>query len=95
MNLLIQYCKHAKLQPLFVMQTLNPYAYDSLQKLTPIVEKLNAMVVQNGFTLCNLWVDKKENYTKGTLTDVMHLGQLGWYKVDEAIYDYFFKNNLP
>jgi D-alanine transfer protein len=91
MKMLIQLCKYYKMKPLFVMQTLNPNAYDGLEKLTPLVNEVDAYVKQNGFTIINFWADKKENYTKGTLTDVMHFGEYGWYQIDEAIYNYFSK----
>ncbi|MEY4877506.1 MAG: D-alanyl carrier protein:peptidoglycan D-alanyltransferase [Bacteroidota bacterium] len=90
-KMLIQLCKYYKMKPLFVMQALNPNAYDGLEKMTPLVNEVDSIIKQNGFTMINFWADKKENYTKGTLTDIMHLGEYGWYQIDEAIYNYFSK----
>jgi len=36
-----------------------------------------------------LWTSDTTRFEPGILTDVMHLGPLGWYRVDSALATYF------
>ena len=41
-----------------------------------------------------MWSWNKKDYVDGSLTDVMHMGELGWVQVDKAIYDYFIQGKM-
>ena len=36
-----------------------------------------------------MWTYKKENYEMGTLTDIVHSGELGWVKINQKIIEHF------
>lgn len=38
-----------------------------------------------------MWTYKKEDYEMNSLTDIVHLDELGWIKVNQKIIDYFMK----
>jgi D-alanine transfer protein len=86
---LLDFLEHEKAQPFFIIQPLNPYAYSNLPEMTPTMDSVRNMIAQHGFKFLDMWTDDTARYTPGTLTDVQHLGPLGWYRVDSALTTYF------
>ena len=78
---------HAK--PCFILQPLNPYVYTNLREVDPTMDRIRRELHGHGFDYLDLWVSDTTDFRPGTLTDVMHLGPLGWYRVDSAIAAYF------
>jgi poly-D-alanine transfer protein DltD len=78
---------HAK--PLFILQPLNPYVYENLRELDPVMGTVRDAIRDHGFTCFDMWTSDTSTFRPGTLTDIMHLGPLGWYRVDSALQAYF------
>lgn len=78
---------HAK--PLFILQPLNGHVYGNLGELDPLMEEVQRVIADHGFACYDLWTSDADALRPGTLTDVMHLGALGWYRVDSALNAYF------
>jgi poly-D-alanine transfer protein DltD len=71
----------------FVILPLNPYYYANLDELDPVMQELAATVRKNGYSCLNFWATRSEEFEKGVLSDVMHLSDYGWYRVDRFIAD--------
>lgn len=78
---------HAK--PYFILQPLNPYVYTNLKEIDPTMARIRQELDARDFRYFDLWVSDTNHFQPGTLTDVMHLGPLGWYRVDSAMATYF------
>ena len=87
---LLKILKEYKIKPLFLMQDLNPYIYvenrDSMQNILFAIKK---KITEYGYGYLDMWTYNKSNYEMGTLTDVMHTGELGWIKIDKKIIEHF------
>lgn len=86
---LLGFLKVSGAKPLFVIQPLNPYVYTNVQELTPTMVAVRRAIEGHGFTALDMWVDDTARFEPGTLTDVMHLGPLGWSRIDSAITAFF------
>ncbi|MBK7945989.1 MAG: hypothetical protein IPJ85_12110 [Flavobacteriales bacterium] len=86
---LLGYLKQEGADPLFVLQPLNPYVYTNLHDADATMDEVRSLVEGHGFTLLDQWSSDPERFTPGVLTDVMHLGALGWYQVDSALMAHF------
>jgi len=91
---LVKFGKLLKTKPLFIMQNLNPHAYQELEKYHDILNEIKTTLESNGFEYLDMWSWNKKDYVDGSLTDVMHMGELGWVQVDKAIYDYFIQGKM-
>jgi D-alanine transfer protein len=90
-KMLVKFLKKYNVNTYFIIQPLNPYTYDNLQELTPLLTEVKTELSKNSFTYYDMYTADTTHYQKGILTDVMHLGNLGWYKADSAIYTHFYK----
>ncbi len=90
--LLLSYLKKEHCKTLFVMQPLNPLCYQNLPEMDPLLNEIGTAVEKNGFGYLDLQVSDKSKYTIGMLSDFQHLGEYGWYLVDQKINDYFFQS---
>lgn len=86
---LLDYLKATNAKPFFILQPLNPYVYTNLKALDPTMNAVRQELDQAGFRYLDMWVTDTADFQPGTLTDVMHLGPLGWYRVDSAMATYF------
>jgi D-alanine transfer protein len=89
-KMLLDLIRYYNIDAYFVIPPLNPLAYDNLNELEPQINEIQQEVERNKFECYNMYVSDSNHYAKGILTDVMHLGELGWYKVDSAIYHHFY-----
>jgi D-alanine transfer protein len=89
LDLLLGFLKREGADPLFVLQPLNPYVYTNLRDADPAMDEVRSQVQGHGFALLDLWSSDTARFEPGVLTDVMHLGALGWYKVDSALMAHF------
>lgn len=71
----------------FVLMPLNPYFYENIHVMDPVIASLRQELKASGFPCLDLWTSDKAGYDKGILRDVMHLGDYGWYQVDKFIVD--------
>ncbi len=90
---LLELLKKSGCEPFFVMQPLNPLVFKNLKELDPVLKRVEEEIKKNGFTLLNLHDPDPAHYEKGMLNDFQHMGEAGWYRVDEGIYEHFIKKN--
>jgi D-alanine transfer protein len=72
-------------KPSFVIQPLNPYVYDDLASFQDIMKQILAECAHYNFPCLNLYEAEKARYTPGILNDGMHMGDVGWNRVNEFI----------
>lgn len=90
---LLQLLKEYKIKPLFVMQDLHPFIYTKDRKnILPVLALVKASVTSAGFEYLDMWSYTKADYINGELKDKMHLGELGWMKVNRKIVEHFNLN---
>lgn len=82
---LLGYLKTMHAKPYFILQPLNPYVYINLKDVDPTINAIRDELDSHGFRYLDMWVSDTADFVPGTLTDVMHLGPLGWYRVDSAM----------
>jgi D-alanine transfer protein len=83
--------QYYKVDAYFMIQGLNPYAFEDLSKLNPTIEAIDAEIHGRGFESYNMFTSDKSKYVKGTLNDIMHTGEYGWLKADSAVLHHYFK----
>lgn len=89
MNLLAL-LKEYKIKPLFVMQDLHPSIYtEGREEILPLLATIKASVVGAGFEYLDMWSYREADYVNGKLKDKMHLGELGWVKINKKIIEHF------
>ena len=86
---LLDFLKTTHAKPYFILQPLNPYVYTNLKDIDPTMDRIRQELDARNFSYLDLWVSDTARFLPGTLTDVMHLGPLGWYRVDSAMAAYF------
>lgn len=89
LRLLLGFLQAEKARPLFILQPLNPFVYTNLHEADATMDDVRQEVRAHGFDLLDLWTTDTARFQPGVLTDVMHLGALGWYKVDSALVEHF------
>ncbi|MBK8497708.1 MAG: hypothetical protein IPL52_02545 [Flavobacteriales bacterium] len=86
---LLDYLAARNASPYFVLQPLNPFVYTNLSDLDPTMVAIRGALNSHGFDYLDMWSSDPTEFDPGTLTDVMHLGPLGWYQVDSAMVEHF------
>ncbi|MBP7515936.1 MAG: hypothetical protein KA791_15420 [Flavobacteriales bacterium] len=86
---LLDYLKDRHAKPYLILQPLNPYVYTNLKDVDPTMDRIRQELDARDFTYLDLWIDDTADFQPGVLTDVMHLGPLGWYRIDRALAAYF------
>ena len=87
---LLELLKSYKIKPLFVMQDLHPYVFEkNRDEMTTIISTIKSKIEENNYGYLDMWTYKKENYEMGTLTDIVHSGELGWVKINQKIIEHF------
>lgn len=81
----LQFLKEKDVHALVVMQPLNPYVYKDAKLIQPIARELASICKQTGMHYFDM---SQDEYVPGTMRDGMHLGELGWVRVDHEIVKY-------
>ena len=90
---LLEYLETYKIKALFVMQDLNPYAFaNNREEANKLMQIIKSKVLEHNFEYLDMWSNKREDYEIGTLTDIVHMGELGWVRINRAIINHFMKN---
>ena len=90
---LLEYLETYKIKALFVMQDLHPYAFaNNREEANKLMQIIKSKVLEHNFEYLDMWSNKKEDYEIGTLTDIVHMGELGWVRINRAIINHFMKN---
>ncbi|MCT7585491.1 D-alanyl-lipoteichoic acid biosynthesis protein DltD [Aliarcobacter butzleri] len=89
---LLDFLDKYKIKPLFIMQDLNPYVFaDNRENANELMATIKSKVLEHNFEYMDMWTYKKEDFEMNSLTDIVHLDELGWIKVNQKIIDYFMK----
>ena len=72
------------------MQDLHPYVFaKNRDEMTAIITTIKSKIQENNYGYLNMWSYKKEDYEIGTLTDIVHPGEIGWVKINQKIIEHF------
>ncbi|MCT7597777.1 D-alanyl-lipoteichoic acid biosynthesis protein DltD [Aliarcobacter butzleri] len=89
---LLDFLDKYKIKPLFIMQDLNPYVFaGNREEANELMAIIKSKVLEHNFEYMDMWTYKKENYEMNSLTDIVHLDELSWIRVNQKIIDYFMK----
>ncbi len=89
---LLDFLDKYKIKPLFIMQDLNPYVFaGNREEANKLMAIIKSKVLEHNFEYMDMWTYKKEDFEMNSLTDIVHLDELGWIKVNQKIIDYFMK----
>ena len=93
LQLFIDVCKDAGVQPLLVSVPVNGRWYDYCgfpqKRRQEYYDKIKEIAQKNHVSLADFSSDE---YCLYFLRDIMHLGWKGWVKIDEKIYDFYKQN---
>jgi len=70
----------------FVIIPINPYYYSGLEHAVELADQLTTDISANNFSVLNMMPQSKTDYKAGTLKDVMHLGDVGWMKINKFLH---------
>ena len=86
LNLLSNY----KIKPLFIIEDFHPDIYiNNREKMENIIGAIKSKIEEYNYAYYDMWTYKKEDYRLGMLTDLVHLGEVGWVKLDQKIIEHF------
>ncbi|WP_034226608.1 D-alanyl-lipoteichoic acid biosynthesis protein DltD [Aliarcobacter butzleri] len=89
---LLDFLDKYKIKPLFIMQDLNPYVFaGNREEANELMATIKSKVLEHNFEYMDMWTYKKEDFEMNSLTDIVHLDELGWIRVNQKIIDYFMK----
>ena len=54
-----------------------------------IIGAIKSKIEEYNYAYYDMWTYKKEDYWLGMLTDLVHLGEVGWVKLDQKIIEHF------
>ncbi len=83
---MIEVLRHSKVNVLFVMQPLNPRTFDDMHRFDAVDSRIAALCREYGMDYMDMYAAPFE---PGVLRDPIHLGELGWEKVDKRIAEHF------
>ena len=84
-KLLIEFVKSRQVNCSFVIIPLNPYYYSNTDVHIEIMDSIRTVLNNNSIPFLDMYAISKETYEPGILTDVMHLGDYGWMKVNQFL----------
>lgn len=91
-RLVVNYLKERNVKASFIILPLNPYYYQNIELLNPLIDSITTHLDNNKIEYYNMFVSTKEVYEPGTLRDVMHLGDYGWMKVNRYLDSLYYGN---
>ena len=84
-KILLKLLAHYNVDATFMIQSLNPFVYDDLYALKPIIDSISYVIKENNFPLNNQFIYNENEFEIGVSFDAMHLGNLGWYRLNKFI----------
>ena len=88
LKVLLSYMNRKKVDAIFVMQPLNPYHYTNLEILNPTLIEIQNEIEKHNFPYLDMTITDSNKYELGTLQDIMHLGDLGWIRINDFIIEH-------
>lgn len=90
-ELLINFLKENNVNASFMIQALNPYHIEHLDRFNPILNRIIDKLNKAKFPFINQFVDNKNDYKPGTLIDIMHTGDFGWMDINKFILNTYYE----
>jgi D-alanine transfer protein len=91
---LVECIKKSGCHASFIMQPLNPNVYCNLKDFSDIKSIIDSAVISTKMPYLDLFVTEPKDYQIGTLTDIMHLGDYGWYQIDSFIVNKYIPKEI-
>lgn len=91
-KLLVELLSENNADASFVIQPLNPYFYEGIENYVELDKKIVELLNYHDFQYLNMYVSDTSSYDKGTLMDVMHLGDYGWMQINEFLVEQYIEN---
>jgi poly-D-alanine transfer protein DltD len=90
-TLLVNLLKKNNCNASFIFQPLNNYHYNGIEKFKPLKKEILSLLKKNNFPIYDLFSLSKKEFEPGVLNDIMHTGEYGWTKINQFIYDTYYK----
>ena len=88
---LIKLLKKNNCNASFIFQPLNNYHYTGIEKFKPLKKKILTLLKKNNFPVYDLFYLSKKEFEPGVLNDIMHTGDYGWTKINQFMYNTYYK----
>ena len=85
--LLIEILQHFEVDASVIIQPLNNYHYQGSEKLNPAIQSIEKNLKVRNIPYLNLFAYNKQAFEPAVLTDIMHLGNYGWMKINQFLYN--------
>jgi len=83
---LLRYLQSRHVHALIVMEPLNPYTFSDASRARALGNEVAALCASTAMPYYDM---TQSDYIPGTLSDAMHVGELGWVLIDEKIERYY------
>lgn len=88
--LLLELLQSYQIKPFFVIEDLHPEIFSkNRDELTHLIVTIKSKLEEYEYSYFDMWSYEKKEYEMGTLIDMVHMGELGWLKINQQIIDYF------
>lgn len=82
---LVKLLKDRNVNASFIIMPMHPHYYTNLHELLPVMDEITTTLAEAKLPVYNMFVTDTAAYDKALLTDVMHPGDYGWYKMSRFI----------
>ena len=90
-KLLVNLLKKNNCKASFIFQPLNNYHYVGIEKFHPLKQEILTILKKNQLPILDMFALTKKEFEPGVLNDIMHTGDYGWTKINQFIYDTYYK----
>jgi D-alanine transfer protein len=90
-TLLVNLLKKNNCKASFIFQPLNNYHYVGIEKFKPIKKEILILLKKNNFPILDMFSITKKEFEPGVLNDIMHTGEYGWTKINQFMYNTYYK----
>lgn len=88
--LLLELLQSYQIKPFFVIEDLHPEIFSkNRDEMTHLIVTIKSKLEEYEYSYFDMWSYEKKEYEMGTLIDMVHMGELGWLKINQQIIDYF------
>lgn len=82
---LVKLLKARNVNASFIIMPMHPHYYTNLHEMKPVMDEITTTLADAKLPVYNMFVTDTAAYDKALLTDVMHPGDYGWYKMSRFI----------
>lgn len=87
---LLKLLSNYKIKPFFIIEDFHPDIYiKNRDKMETVIQTIKSKIEEYNYSYYDMWSYKKESYELGNLTDLVHLGEVGWVKLNQKIIEHF------